>query len=254
MRRRILQTSKVTFTTDSPATIDRNQMPKKKSAIFNGNITTIPFRPAGTHLAGNLIAWHKDLRFKAAYQVTLTSAAYKAKGFGSEDKAAGIVLSELKWRQKYELTKAIWPLLQLLRTADSNSLAMGVIFMACVKSGGRTDETKKALDEVFDSNKDDYEEGVITVFEEVRVAYEKHAPKLKHTWSMTSFLANPNPMQEAKDFGCACHTPLIIAAEEVVHQNFHGDSNTDGKLFKFSNSLSLFNANGVVPGTPANCP
>lgn len=148
----------------------------KQSAVFNKGVTINLFNPAGTRMAGNLIAWHKDLRLKAALQATVKSAAYLAKSYGAEDKASEIVMDEFKWKRKFVSLRVMWPLVQILRTVDSNAPAMGVLFYACVVFEQHLIASEEALDDVFDPAKEDYddENEFVTVFGQIGAAYDEH--------------------------------------------------------------------------------
>ena len=109
----------------------------KQTAIFNHGVVITPFKAAGTRMAGHFIGFHKSLRLKEPLQAVVASAPYLAEEYGAEDEVSIIVKSEMKWKKKFVVLRAVWPLVMLLRTADSNTPSdllchRGTIFMRFV--------------------------------------------------------------------------------------------------------------------------
>ena len=212
----------------------------KQSATFNSGTAVSLFHAAGNRMAGQFIAFHKSFRLKAPLQAVVSSSAYLDEKYGDEDLASPIVKDEFKWKKKFLVLRTVWPLVSLLRTVDSNTPSMGVLFNACLRVEKHFRENEAALDEVFDPDADDYEDKSRTVFNGIRSAYEKYSPHLKHDWAKLGFLTEPTLIDCASDY--PDQGDLLLAAERVVRKIYHGDANIDRKLSEFSVSLAAFRA------------
>ena len=104
-----------------------SSMLEKKSRSFNSGRALGPDRAAGSRMASYFYGFHKDLRLKASYQASVTDPAYIDAKPKDGSLITRIVNDEFRWKQVYLLLRMVWPLLKLLRLADSHTPPMSKV-------------------------------------------------------------------------------------------------------------------------------
>ena len=102
-------------------------MLEKKSKSFNSGRALGPDRAAGSRMASYFYGFHKDLRLKASYQASVTDPAYIDAKPKNGSLITRVVNDEFRWKQVYLLLLMVWPLLKLLRLADSHTPSMSKV-------------------------------------------------------------------------------------------------------------------------------
>ena len=163
------------------------------------------------------------------------SAAYARAGIEVSD-AVSHVMDETKWRSMFLVTKAVFPLLKLLRLLDSHVPTMPIIFNACLRVEEALALSKDELYEHFDEGYDVDEAGYVHT--QIVAAYEKYAPELKHYWALAGFVLNPNLIDEANDF--EDQALLLSAVKKVVRKVFCNDPDMDKRMNEVLEALNEF--------------
>lgn len=196
-------------------------------------------RASPTRMGGWFIADHKDLRLKKPLQAALKSVAYTSLEIDarSDSEVQDIVFSDFKWKTKFLVVRAVFPLLCFLRLVDSNEPTMPLVFYACLQVEECLKKSCEELDAHFDPGVDDES---ITVSGQMIAAFEQYAPEIKHTWAKAGFVLNPNLIEAAKAY--LDQGDLILACRSVVSKIFYGDPEMDLRQSEFSQQLAQFQA------------
>ena len=104
-----------------------SSMLEKKSKSFNSGRALGPDRAAGSRMASYFYGFHKDLRLKASYRASVTDPAYIDAKPKNGSLITRVVNDEFRWKQVYLLLRMVWPLLKLLRLADSHTPSMSLV-------------------------------------------------------------------------------------------------------------------------------
>ena len=109
----------------------RNGLTKGPYAIFMEHAKLENFgrpigliRPAETRFAGFFLALHRMLRLKTALQQTVLSQPFQDANVTDKEWIVHAISRPEMWFKVYHLLKALFPMLQLLRVADSKEPGM----------------------------------------------------------------------------------------------------------------------------------
>ena len=141
-----------------------------------------------TRFGGWFMALWRLLRNRPALQELVLCSEYKAKKF-KDDPIRDFILDDDAWLQIYSVLRVVWPLIPLMRLADSNGPVIGHIFFLTV-------QTKKLIDKAMATDNTAFMSGVAG---HIKDSFDQYSGEMLSPFALTAFLLNPFYREDAKE-------------------------------------------------------
>ena len=179
---------------------------------------------------------------KPALQGCVADPTYVAKKFGNDDagepkdKAKPIIDDPLFWKQAYFLTRAVWPLLRLLRLGDRDGAVLGELFNCAVECEIALEKSTNINDGagcILDQIETEATDGAGEVMPQIVAAFNNYKPKLMTDLAKAAYAMNPALVEKSSDITGKYYHEVIAAFQRVAIKFFHKErppfNSADGK-------------------------